>query len=73
MLLICDDFWRFTWRYFMRRKSDTVALFEQFLADECVAGTPSAVKVVRSDEGAEFKRALPNAEGVTTSARSSLP
>ena len=28
MLLICDDFSRFTWTYFMRQKSDTVALFE---------------------------------------------
>ncbi|CAM9871733.1 unnamed protein product, partial [Ascophyllum nodosum] len=32
MLLICGDFSRFTWPYFMRQKSDTVALFEQFLA-----------------------------------------
>ena len=39
----------------MRQKSDTVALFEQFLADERVTGTPSAVDVVRSDEGWEFK------------------
>ena len=39
----------------MRQTSDTVALFGQFLADERVAGTPSAVEVVRSDEGGEFK------------------
>ena len=43
MLQICDDFSRFTWRYFMRQKSDTVALLKQFLADERVAGNPSAV------------------------------
>ena len=55
MLLICDDFSRFTWTHFMRQKSDTVTLFEQFLADERVAGIPSAVEVVRSDEGEEFK------------------
>ena len=55
MLLICDDFSRFTWTYFMRLKSDTVTLFEQFLADERVAGIPSAVEVVRLDEGGEFK------------------
>ena len=55
MLLICDDFLRFTWTYFMRQKSDEVALFEQFLADERVTVTPSAVEVVRSDEGGEFK------------------
>ena len=51
MLLICDDFKRFTWTYFMRQKSDTVALFEQFLADEQVAGTLPAIEVVRWDEG----------------------
>ena len=35
--------------------SNTFALFEKFWADERVAGTPSAVEVVRSDEGREFK------------------
>ena len=42
----------------MRQKSDAVALFEQFLADERVAGTPSAVEVVSSGEGGEFKGGL---------------
>ena len=55
MLLICDDFSRFTWAYFMRHKSDTVAHFDHFLAYKRVAGTPSAVEVLRSDEGGEFK------------------
>ena len=55
MLLICDDFSRFTWTYFMRQKSDAVTLFEQFLADERVTVIPSAVEVVCSDEGGEFK------------------
>ena len=56
MLLNYDDFSRFTWTYFMRQKSDTVILFEQFLADEHVAGIPSAgEEVARSDEGGEFK------------------
>ena len=55
MLLICDDFSHFTWTSFRRQNSDTVALFQQFLADERVAGIPSAVEVVRSDEGGEFK------------------
>ena len=55
MLLICDDFSCFTWTYFMRQKSDAVALFEQFLVDERVAGTPLAVDVVRLDDGGKFK------------------
>ena len=33
MLLVCHDFSLFTWTHFMGQKSDTVALFEQFLAD----------------------------------------
>ena len=55
MLLICDDFSRFTWTYFMRQKSDTIPLFEQVSADERVAGNPSAVEVVRLNKGGEFK------------------
>ena len=55
MLLIREDFSRFTWTYFVRQKFDTATLFEQFLADERVAGVLSAVEVVRSDEEAEFK------------------
>ena len=51
MLLIS----RFTWTYFMRQKSDTVALFENLLADKRLAGTPSAVEVVRSDKEGEFQ------------------
>ena len=54
MLLICDDFSHLTWTYFMRQKSDVFTLFEQFLADERVAGIPSAVEVVRSDEGGKL-------------------
>ena len=57
-LLICDDFSRFTWTYFMRQKSDADTLLGQFLVDERVAGIPSAVEVVRSDEGGEFKGGL---------------
>ena len=73
MLLICNDFSRFTWTYFMRQKSDTVALFEQFWADERVAGTPSAVEkwYVRMREG-RSKEILQNSVRGTTSARSSL-
>ena len=60
MLLICDDFSRFTSTYFMRQKSGTAALFEQSMADECVTGNPSAVEVVRLDEGGGFKGAFEN-------------
>ena len=56
MLLTCHDFQRITWTYFMRQKSDIVALFKQFLANERVAENPSAVEAVRSHEGGESKR-----------------
>ena len=73
MLLICNELSRITWTYFMRQKSDTVALFEQILADERVAETPSAVEVVRADEGGNSKEIVTNSVGGATSARSSLP
>ena len=39
----------------MSQKSHTVALFEQCLADERFAGTPSAVEGIRSNEGGQFE------------------
>ena len=54
----------------MRQKSDTVTLFEQFLADKCVVGAPLAVEVVRLDEGGGSKGTLQNSVGGTTSVRS---
>ena len=58
----------------MRQKSDTVARFEQFLAEEGLAGILSAVEkwYVRT-KGGKIKEILQNSVGGTTSARSSLP
>ena len=58
----------------MRQKSDTVARFEQFLADESLAGILSAVEkwYVRMN-GGNSKEIFQNPVGGTTSARSSLP
>ena len=57
----------------MRQKPDTVAIFEQFLAEEWVAGTPSVVKVIRSHGGGgDLKETLQNSVGGTTSVRKSL-
>ena len=50
MLLICDDYSRFTWVYFLRSKSKAVVYFKQFLSDVRATGTPSTVEMVRSDE-----------------------
>ena len=70
MLLICDDFSRFAWTYFMRQNSDTVALCEQFLADKRMAGTPSAIEVVRLDDNS--KEILQNSVGGSTSVNNRL-
>ena len=56
MLLICDDYSRFTWVYFLRSKSEAVVYFKQFLSDVRATGTPSTVEIVRSDEGGEFSK-----------------
>ena len=51
MLLICDDYSRFTRVYFLRSKSEVVVYFKKFLSDVRATGTPSTVEIVRSDEG----------------------
>ena len=56
MLLICDDYSRFTWVYFLRSKSEAVVYFKQFLSDVRATGTPSTVEIVRSDKGGEFSK-----------------
>ena len=58
----------------MRRIPYTVPLFEKLLADEHVAGVPSAVEkwYVRMREG-NSKGTLQNSVAGTTSVKSSLP
>ena len=40
--------------YFLGKKSDAASAFESFLAEVWADGTPSAVMIVRSDNGGEF-------------------
>ena len=54
-LIVREDFSRCTWVYFMRHKSDTPELFEQFFADTRADGVPSKLVIVRSDGGGEFR------------------
>ena len=55
MLLVKDDFSRFSVVYFMRSKSEVSKYFKQYLADHRFSGTPSPVETVRTDDAAEFK------------------
>ncbi|KAK1441343.1 hypothetical protein QVD17_07191 [Tagetes erecta] len=55
-LVIIDDFTRFSWVYFLHAKSETAELLKEFIIKvenqlEC------KVKVLRSDNGTEFKNA----------------
>ena len=53
MLLVKDDFSRFSAVYFMRSKSEISKYFKQHLADHRFSGTPSPVETVRTDDAAE--------------------
>lgn len=52
-LTIVDDFSRFTWVYLLKFKSETCVLVQQFLA-YVKTQFDKTVKVVRTDNGAEF-------------------
>ncbi|CAN0297573.1 unnamed protein product, partial [Scytosiphon promiscuus] len=57
LMMIVDDFSRFGWTYFLKKKSDVPAVFGKFLSDIRALGTPSVVECVRSDNGTEFTKA----------------
>ena len=53
-LIVRDDFSRYTWVYFTRRKSDAAEILKQFLSGTHADGVPSQVMSVRSDGDGEF-------------------
>ncbi|KAI3692410.1 hypothetical protein L6452_32225 [Arctium lappa] len=53
-LVIVDDFSRFTWVYFLRTKDETSGLIKSFVL-RVENQTNLRVKVIRSDNGTEFK------------------
>ncbi|KAI3685594.1 hypothetical protein L6452_34843 [Arctium lappa] len=53
-LVIVDDFSRFTWVYFLRTKDETSGLIKYFVL-RVENQTNLRVKVIRSDNGTEFK------------------
>ena len=56
MMIVRDDFSRFTWLYGLKSKSSsaTAFAFRKFLADVRVDVTQPRVEIVRSDNGKEF-------------------
>ncbi|KAJ9536269.1 hypothetical protein OSB04_un000541 [Centaurea solstitialis] len=55
-LVIVDDYSRFTWVYFLRTKDETSELIKPFVT-RVENKTNLRVKVIRSDNGTEFKNA----------------
>ncbi|KAJ9552679.1 hypothetical protein OSB04_016724 [Centaurea solstitialis] len=55
-LVIVDDYSRFTWVYFLRTKDETSGLIKPFVT-RVENKTNLRVKVIRSDNGTEFKNA----------------
>ena len=53
-MIVKDDFTRYSWVYFLERKSDAAEAFRKFLADVRADGVPSEAEIVRSDNGGEL-------------------
>ena len=54
MMIVRDDFSRFTWLYGLKSKSSSAFAFRKFLADVRVDVTQPRVEIARSDNGKEF-------------------
>ena len=54
VMIVKDEFSRYTWLYYLRNKSDAASAFKRFLTDVRADGVPSEVQIVRSDDGGEF-------------------
>jgi hypothetical protein len=53
-LLFIDDFMRYTWVYFLRRKNDVFEYFKEFRTTVEIQ-TGKSIKILSSDRGAEYK------------------
>ncbi|CAN0195371.1 unnamed protein product [Laminaria digitata] len=55
LMLIEDDYSRFAWPYFLKKKSDVPAVSARFMTDIRARGTPSIVECLRSDNGTDSR------------------
>jgi transposase InsO family protein len=62
-LVIVDDFFRFTWVFFLQDKSETQGTLKRFLR-RAQNEFELKVKKIRSDNGSEFKNLYLEEEGV---------
>jgi transposase InsO family protein len=53
-LLFIDDFTRYTWVYFLRRKSDVFEYFKEF-RNMVEKQTGKTIKILHSDQGGEYR------------------
>ena len=51
VMMVNNDFARYSWVYFLERKSDVADAFKKFLADVRAADVLSKVELVRPDNG----------------------
>ena len=56
VMIMKDDFTRYSWVYFLERKSDASDTFRKLLADVRADGVQSKVEIIRSNNGGEFFR-----------------
>ncbi|GJR20702.1 integrase, catalytic region, zinc finger, CCHC-type containing protein [Tanacetum coccineum] len=56
ILVIVDDFSRFTWVYFLRSKDETLEIIKKFIA-QAQLNYKAKVCKIRTDNGTEFKNA----------------
>jgi hypothetical protein len=53
-LIFADDISRYTWVYFIRKKSDVFEYFKEFIT-MVEKQTVKCIKILRSDQGGEYK------------------
>ena len=56
LMMMVDDCSRFSWSYFVKKKSDVPAVFASFLTDIRAQGNPCAVECLHSDNGTKFTK-----------------
>ena len=54
VMMLKDDFTRYSWGQFLERKSDAADAFRKFLVDVRADGVSSKVEIVRSDNGGKL-------------------
>ena len=54
VIIVKNDYARYSWVYFLEHKSDDAEAFRKCLGDVRADGVPSKLEIVRSDNRGEF-------------------